>query len=151
MTSYQRRCDVMTSHRRRSDVILTSCACWVKTVSCMNEPLLDCINDGTYYEVFLLSTNSLLQSYIRTYCVKPHILTYEPPHGKPTICICENKDADQLRGNRKADQHLCFHYTDSTIPLLLKTEAFFCVCIAQFVSDLYGNHNIGFPTRWLIF
>ena len=28
MTSYQRLCDVMTSHRRRSDVILTSCACW---------------------------------------------------------------------------------------------------------------------------
>ena len=27
-TSYQRRCDVMMSHRRRSDVILTSCACW---------------------------------------------------------------------------------------------------------------------------
>ena len=28
MTSYQRRCDVMTSHRRRYDVIMTSCACW---------------------------------------------------------------------------------------------------------------------------
>ena len=39
---------------------------------------------------------------------------------KPTICICENKDADQLRGNHKADQRLCFRYMDSTIPLLLK-------------------------------
>ena len=29
---------------------------------------------------------------------------------KPTICICETKDADQLRGNREADQRLCFHY-----------------------------------------
>ena len=38
--------------------------------------------------------------------------------GKPTICIGENKDADQLRGNREADQRLCFRYTDSTIPLL---------------------------------
>ena len=37
---------------------------------------------------------------------------------KPTFCICENKDADQLRGNREADQRLCFRYTDSTIPLL---------------------------------
>ena len=36
--------------------------------------------------------------------------------------ICENKDADQLRGNRKADQGLCFRYTDSTIPLLPKSE-----------------------------
>ena len=41
---------------------------------------------------------------------------------KPTICICENKDADQLRGNREADQRLCFRYTDSTLPLLLKAE-----------------------------
>ena len=42
--------------------------------------------------------------------------------GKPTICMCENKGADQLRGNREADQRLCFRYTDSTIPLLLKSE-----------------------------
>ena len=43
---------------------------------------------------------------------------------KPTICICENKDADQLRGNREADQRLCFRYTDSTstIPLLSKSK-----------------------------
>ena len=41
---------------------------------------------------------------------------------EPTICICENKGADQLRGNCEADQHLCFHYTDSAIPLLLKSE-----------------------------
>ena len=41
---------------------------------------------------------------------------------KPTFCICENKDADQLRGNREADQHLCFRYTDSTIPLLPISE-----------------------------
>ena len=41
---------------------------------------------------------------------------------KPTFCICENKDADQLGGNREADQHLCFHYIHSTIPLLPKSE-----------------------------
>ena len=29
---------------------------------------------------------------------------------KPTLCLCENKDADQLRGNREADQRLCFRY-----------------------------------------
>ena len=29
MTSYQRRCDVITSHRHWYDVILTLCACWV--------------------------------------------------------------------------------------------------------------------------
>ena len=41
---------------------------------------------------------------------------------KPAFCICENKDADQLRGNREADQRLCFRYTDSTIPLFPKSE-----------------------------
>ena len=41
---------------------------------------------------------------------------------KPDFCICENKDADQLRGNREADQRLCFRYLDSTIPLLSNSE-----------------------------
>ena len=41
---------------------------------------------------------------------------------KPTICICDNKDADQLRSNYKADQGLCFRYTGSTIPLLAKSK-----------------------------
>ena len=41
---------------------------------------------------------------------------------KPTICICENKDADQLRGNCEADQRLCFRYLDSTIPLVAKSK-----------------------------
>ena len=41
---------------------------------------------------------------------------------KSAFCVCENKDADQLRGNRKADQRLCFRYIDSTTPLLPKYE-----------------------------
>ena len=41
---------------------------------------------------------------------------------KPVFCICESKDADQLRGNREADQRLCFRYKDSTIPLVPKYE-----------------------------
>ena len=41
---------------------------------------------------------------------------------KPAFCIYENKDADQLRSNCAADQRLCFRYTDSTIPLLPKSE-----------------------------
>ena len=41
---------------------------------------------------------------------------------KPAFCICENEDTDQLRGNREADQRLCFRYTDSIIPLLLNTK-----------------------------
>ena len=39
---------------------------------------------------------------------------------KPAFCICENKDADQLRGtcNSEADQRICLRYLASTIPLL---------------------------------
>ena len=40
---------------------------------------------------------------------------------KPTFCMCENKDADQLWRKLQADQRLCFHYIDSTIPLLSKS------------------------------
>ena len=41
---------------------------------------------------------------------------------KPAFCICENKDAGQLRSNREADQRLCFRYSDSMIPLLSKSK-----------------------------
>ena len=37
---------------------------------------------------------------------------------KLAFCICENKDADQLRRNREADQRLCFCYIDSANSLL---------------------------------
>ena len=41
---------------------------------------------------------------------------------QPDFCICENKDADQFRGNREADQRLCFRYKERTIRLLPKSE-----------------------------
>ena len=41
---------------------------------------------------------------------------------KPAFSIAKNKAADQLHGKRAADQHLCFRYIDSTIPLLPKSE-----------------------------
>ena len=45
---------------------------------------------------------------------------------KPAFYICENKDADQLRGSLAADQRLCFSYIECTIapliPLLSKSE-----------------------------
>ena len=60
---------------------------------------------------------------------------------KPAFYICENKDADQLRGNREADQRLCFRYIDSTIPILAKSKdsshllwLYSPVCV-----DLVGN------------
>ena len=63
---------------------------------------------------------------------------------KPAFCICENKDADQLRSNCAVDQRRCFRYMDRTIPLLSKFQNFkplaiFCGSTAWFVSDLVGN------------
>ena len=48
--------------------------------------------------------------------------TYEPRLEKINILHMRKKDADQLRGNREADQRLWFRYIDSTIPLLSKSE-----------------------------
>ena len=63
---------------------------------------------------------------------------------KLALCICENKDADQLRG--EADQRLCFHYIASTMPVLPKYKKFkplaiFCDCTARFVLDQVRNHE----------
>ena len=62
---------------------------------------------------------------------------------KPAFYICENKDADQLHGNREADQRLCFRYTDSTIPRLSKSKFHSSSHIqwlhSPFLSDLVGN------------
>ena len=75
-------------------------------VCCLDKP------DRRMCLKFLLSRQDVID---RFSCDKAHMR-------KPAFCICENKDADQLRGNREADQPLCFRYMDSTIPLLSKSE-----------------------------
>ena len=59
-------------------------------------------------------------SMVRNY--DSHQIHLSRHEGKPTICIGENKGADQLRSNCEADQRLCFRYSDSTVPLLFKSE-----------------------------
>ena len=59
---------------------------------------------------------------------------------KQDFCLCENKGTDLLRSSWEADQSLCFHYMDSTIPPLLMSKnikllTFFWDCTGQFVSD----------------
>ena len=57
--------------------------------------------------------------------------------GKPTICIGENKGADQLRG---ADQRLCFRYSDSTIPPLLNSIIASVTCLLFILNiDIYNS------------
>ena len=59
---------------------------------------------------------------------------------KPAFCICENKDADQLR---EADQRLFFatQIVQSIYFLNTKFQASsqMCGCRARFVWDLVGN------------
>ena len=76
------------------------------------------------------------------------ILNFSCRMVKPTICICKNKDADQLRSNCEADQRLCFCYMDSAISILYiqssKLLACFCDCTGWFISDLVGDPNCWF-------
>ena len=72
-----------------------------------------------------LHRTNIAVKYTRSNAIQPFVIIQvkmSHPMGKPTICIGENKGADQLRGNREADQRHCFRYSDSTIPLLLKSE-----------------------------
>ena len=88
-----------------------------------------CINDGTGLTLTCFKTRSNLVNI--AYCANYYQaqMSGEPLQDhwscgvrKPGFCIWENKDADQLCRNRKTDQRLCFRYTDSTIPLLSKSE-----------------------------
>ena len=64
--------------------------------------------------------------------------------GKPTICIGENKDADQLRGNREADQRLCFRYSDSTLVSCLSRVVLTYFCCLSKCTKLHQLLNLNF-------
>ena len=63
--------------------------------------------------------------------------------GKPTLCIGENKGADQLRNNCEADQRLCFRYMDSTIPRYFLNPK---IPASSHLLCLYGSDCVG-PAR----
>ena len=63
------------------------------------------------------------------------ICTYKPRHEKTGFS--QKKDADQLHGNHKDDQRLCFRYT--SLIKNFKPLTSFCGCTARFVLDLVGN------------
>ena len=79
----------------------------------------------------------LICTFLFVYSIKPLFLMINVYMScaviKPTFCICENKDADQLRGN----QRLCFRYIDSTTPLLSKSEI--SSLLAYFVAVQPGS------------
>ena len=78
-----------------------------------------------YFSIYMHSLNfMLIWVELRIKVFKPRgLISIKPRHMsrviiKPVFCICENKDTDQLHGNREAYCPLCFRYLDSTIPLL---------------------------------
>ena len=72
---------------------------------------------------FRLSCYEHEKRFITSDPVQWKVTLIEPRREKTDFLhICENKGADQLRGDREADQRLCFRYIDSTIPLLSKYE-----------------------------
>ena len=64
-------------------------------------------------------TDQSLKAHIVVRCIDDHRSLVKR---KPAFCICENKGADQLCGNREADQRLCFCYTGSTISLFMSSN-----------------------------
>ena len=59
--------------------------------------------------------------------------------GNPTICIGENIGADQLRGNREADQRLCFRSSDSTE---ISSLLFFSVTVQPGLCRTLPEHKM---------
>ena len=74
-------------------------------------------NDQCYIQIHVLTNNVIRMSK----CIFK-ILQLRLRVRIPTMGICENKGADQLRSNCEADQRLCFSYMDSTVPLLSKSK-----------------------------
>ena len=62
------------------------------------------------------------------------------------ICICKDKDADQLCSECTADQRFSIRYLDSTIiPLLLKSEI---LSFFSFRLSLYRPLCVGAVGNW---
>ena len=72
--------------------------------------------------VILINHETLVKDTDTRSLVKEYVNYMSRIVRKQDYCLCENKGADQLRSNCEADQRLCFRYSDSTIPLLLKSE-----------------------------
>ena len=69
--------------------------------------------------------------------------SYEPRHEKNGVLHLRKQSR---RGHSAADQHLCFRYKDSTIPLLpiIKHLTIFCGCIARFARTWSETRKTGF-------
>ena len=104
-----------TTDLRRATTTLphddTGIRSWIATLAseCFNHcaiqaPLIHCINTPTSLNL-ADGHSDKNHNHMSWLNIKYHL---SPVMRKPTFCICKNKGADQLRGNLKADQRLCF-------------------------------------------
>ena len=62
---------------------------------------------------------------------------------KPTFCVCENKDADQLCSNAQLISIFVFDTQSLFFPVPnFKLLICFCDCTARFVSDMFENYIV---------
>ena len=105
-------------------------AYYIRTCSIINEMSTYNISlNGKLYHQCIVTTQKVQNEnkiVIFHFCVVTintmGVLLFVPRREKPAFCICENKDTDQLRGNREADQRLCFRLIDKTTPPLSNYE-----------------------------
>ena len=57
-----------------------------------------------------------------TLIVATLLIISEQRHKKSRLCLFKNKGTNQMCSKCTADQHLCFRYSDSTIPLRPKSK-----------------------------
>ena len=71
------------------------------------------------YEIRLMQ-KLIWENYSNHICLlEQNMLQYELGHEKTCFCICISKSADELHGDRAADQCLSFCYFNSMIPCFL--------------------------------
>ena len=107
---------------------------------------------GVKTKVLISCAFILLIKIVRVFCCSGSYLS--GCMGKATICIGENKGADQLHSNCQADQ--CLFFAARIVQFLYFINpkfpaSVFCDCTAWFVSDLVGTHIVGFLIHRLIF
>ena len=68
--------------------------------------------------------------------------------GKPTICIGENKGADQLPSNSEVDQRVCFYATWIVQFLLFLNPKF---PASNLQVDLCRNWSVTLKTSFLVY
>ena len=139
--------------------------CWVCLILCFhfigvkNDPELRGVIPNSFEHIFQHISRSENQQYlIRASYLEIYQVINEPPHGK-TNNLHRRKTKTQISFAVTAKLISAFVFATRIVQFLfylnirnfkLLHVGLFCACTGLFVSDLFGNHIVGFPTRRLI-